>query len=50
MKLSNILKSLVCPLLFSAICVQAEFVEECLEVKDITFECEVNSQGKIDSV
>jgi len=52
MKFHTILKGLICPLLFSAIAVKAEteFVKECLEVKDLTHYCEVNSQGKIDSM
>jgi len=48
MRINNILKGLICPLLFSVVCVKAQndFIEECLEVKDITTSCEVNSQGK----
>jgi len=52
MKFNTILKGLICPLLLTAIAVKAEteFVKECLEVKELTNYCEVNSQGKIDSI
>jgi len=52
MKFNKILKGLICPLLLTAISVKAEtvFEKECLEVKDLTVTCEVNSQGKIDYV
>jgi len=51
MKINNILKGLICPLLFSTVCVKAQyFVEECLEVEDIVTICEVNSQGKISEI
>jgi len=52
MRINNILKGLICPLLFSVVCVKAQndFIEECLEVKDITTSCEVNSQGKINKI
>jgi len=51
MKFNNILKGIICPLLFSAIYVNAkEYVGECLEIKNLVSTCNVNAQGKIDEM
>jgi len=52
MKLSTILKGVIGSLLLSATCVKAEtnFEKECSEVKNLTFDCKVNSDGKIDFI
>jgi len=46
----NIFKGLFCSFLLAAVCVKAEFEQQCLEVKDLTRYCEVNSEGKIQYV
>jgi len=48
----NILKSIIYLLILSATAINAqrEFVKECLDVKDLTVICEVNSEGKINHV
>ncbi len=50
MKIGNILKGVICSLLISAASVKAEFEQECLEVKGLTTQCKVDSQGKISEV
>jgi len=50
MKLSTIFKVIIGSILFSTVCVKAEFEKECQEVKDLTDICKVNSDGKIDYV
>jgi len=52
MRINTILKSIICPLFLTAISVKAEteFEGQCLDVKDLTPSCVVNSDGKIDYV
>jgi len=51
MKFNNILKGIICPLLFSAIYVNAkEYIGECLEIENLVSTCNVNAQGKIDEI
>jgi len=50
MKINTILKGLIGSFCLCAISVKAEFEKECLEVKDITSICNVNTEGKINKM